>query len=170
MYGYKGDGFKAGNPDFEIYRFFPNLSTNYGLLSGPAFSISYAISGILIGLLIKKFNRRMLISFAAIIWSLSSIVSGTTNSFSILFLMRFVLGCFVSATEPVGFSLVGDYFPKNMRGTANSIIGTASYIGSASAALVLFLTRAFGWRNAYFCTGGFGLLIGLLGLIFIKDP
>ena len=54
MYGYKGDGFKAGNPDFEIYRFFPNLSTNYGLLSGPAFSISYAISGILIGLLIKN--------------------------------------------------------------------------------------------------------------------
>jgi MFS family permease len=84
--------------------------------------------------------------------------------------MRFILGCFVSATEPVGFSLVGDYFPKNMRGTANSIIGTASYIGAASAALILFITRALGWRNAYYCAGGFGLFVGILGLTFIKDP
>jgi len=170
MYGYKGEGIKAGNPIYEIYKFYPSLPANYGLLSGPAFSISYAISGILMGLLIKKYNRKMLISLATIIWSLTSIISGTTNSFAVLFLMRFLLGCFVSATEPVGFSLVGDYFPKNMRTTANSIIGTATYIGSASAALILFLTRSFGWRKAYLCTGGFGLIIGILGLIFIKDP
>jgi MFS family permease len=57
-----------------------------------------------------------------------------------------------------------------MRGTANSIIGTASYIGAASAALILFITRALGWRNAYYCAGGFGLFVGILGLTFIKDP
>ena len=46
--------------------------------------------------------------------------------------MRFGLGCFVSATEPVSFSLVGDYFPKKMRGIADSIIESALYIGSES--------------------------------------
>lgn len=145
MYGYKGEGFKAGNPEYEIYRFFPSLSQNYGLLSGPAFSISYAISGILMGILIKKLNRRVLISLATIIWSLTSIISGSTNSFAVIFIMRFILGCFVSTTEPVGYSLIGDYFPRTMRGTANSIIGTASYIGAASAALILFITRDLGW-------------------------
>ena len=122
------------------------------------------------GLLVKKYNRRLLISLATILWSLTSIISGSTNSFAVLFLMRFIFGCFVSATEPVGYSLISDYFPKNIRTTANSIIGVASYIGAASAAMILFVTRAVGWRKAYYCSGGFGLLVGTLGLIFIKDP
>lgn len=52
MYGFKGEGFKANNPYYEIYREFPEMTGLYGLLSGPAFSISYAVAGIFMGNLI----------------------------------------------------------------------------------------------------------------------
>ena len=133
MYGYKGEGDKSG-PDFEIYKFFPEMPSMYGLLSGPSFSISYAVAGIFMGMLIQNYNRKYLLAGACAIWSLSSIVSGTTNSFAVLFFMRFLLGLFVSATEPVGFSLIGDLFPTNLRTTANSVLGAGTYLGSSSAA------------------------------------
>ena len=134
MYGFKGEGFKAGNPNFEIYNFFPEMSGYYGLLSGPAFSLSYAVAGVFISSLIHRSNRKWLLAGACIIWSSTSLVSSMTNSFAVIFAMRFILGLFVSATEPVGFSLLGDYFPAAYRTTANGILGAGTYIGSASAA------------------------------------
>lgn len=61
-------------------------------------------------------------------------ISSVTNSFAVIFAMRFILGLFVSATEPIGFSLLGDYFPAAYRTTANGILGAATYIGSAGSA------------------------------------
>lgn len=60
--------------------------------------------------------------------------------------MRFILGLLVSATEPIGLSLIGDYFPRKIRTTANSVFGTGGYLGSASSVLFVFITKHFGWR------------------------
>jgi MFS family permease len=84
--------------------------------------------------------------------------------------MRFVLGLLVSATEPVGLSLIGDYFPKKIRTTANSVFGTGGYLGSASSVLFVFITKNFGWRWTYIFSGGFGIFIGLISLLFVKEP
>ena len=170
MYGFKGEGFKAGNPDFEIYKFFPEMSNWYGLLSGPAFSLSYAVAGIFVASLIQRSNRKLLLAGACIIWSTSSLVSSATNSFAVIFAMRFILGLFVSATEPVAFSLIGDYFPASIRTTANGVLGAGTYIGSASAAQFGYSTKAYGWRAAYATAGGFGAIVGLLSLLIMKDP
>lgn len=140
------------------------------MLSGPAFSLSYAVAGLFMGTLIQRFNRRNLLAGACIIWSLSSVLSGLTSSFAVIFLMRFILGLFVSATEPVGFALLGDYFPIAMRTTANSLVSTATYIGGASSVQYLITTQAFGWRAAYLISGVFGLIAGIISLLVIKDP
>jgi hypothetical protein len=58
IFGFKGDGIKAGNPDFEMRTFFPELLDNYSLLSGPAFSVSYSVAGIFMGLMVDKVNRK----------------------------------------------------------------------------------------------------------------
>lgn len=150
--------------------FYPEMSKYYGLLSGPTFSISYAVAGIFMGMLISKYNRKTLLTGACIIWSLSSIVSGTTSNFAVLFAMRFILGAFVSVTEPVGFSMIGDYFPRSLRTTAASVLGAGTYLGSAASATHLFATKAFGWRGAYLHAGIFGTIIGLIGLLTIRDP
>jgi len=111
IYGFKGTGIQAGNPHFEIGAAFPEMASQYGLLSGPAFSISYAIAGIFMGLLVDKYNRKNLLAGACIIWGLTQIISGSTSSFAVMIGMRFILGLFVSMVEPAAFSLMGDYFP-----------------------------------------------------------
>lgn len=122
------------------------------------------------GLIVDKMSRKKVLVGSVLIWSASTMVSSATNSFYVLFLMRFILGMFVSATEPAGYSMLGDYFPKSKRTTANAIVGTGAYIGSGLASLLIMIVGAYGWKAAYAFKGGIGLIIGLLGLLFIREP
>ena len=139
IFGFKGDGIKAGDPFFEMRSAFPTMLENYSLLSGPAFSISYSVAGIFMGLLVDKVNRKSLLAAACIGWSITSLISGSTSSFTVLCLMRFITGMCVSATEPAAFSILGDYFPKRLRTTANSVMNTATYVGSGIASLIVLI-------------------------------
>ena len=170
IYGFSGTGIKAANPIYEIQMAFPELATCYGMLSGPAFSISYAISGIFMGLLVDKMSRKRLLVLAVIVFSASTMVSSVTSSFYVLFLMRFILGMFVSATEPAGFSMLGDYFPKSVRTTANAVLGTGAYLGSGFSALLILIVGSYGWRAAYAFNGALGLLVGVIGMLVIREP
>ena len=146
------------------------MAANYGMLSGPAFSISYAFAGIFIGLLVDNVNRKKLLLSAIFIWSASTVISGTTSSYGVLILMRFILGLFVSATEPLGFSLLGDFFPRKFRTTANAVIGTGGYIGGGLSSLLIVVIAKFGWRGAYLINGGIGLAVAAMGLLLLKEP
>ena len=170
IYGFSGTGIKAANPIYEIQMAFPELASSYGMLSGPGFSVSYAIAGIFMGLLVDKISRKNLLVLSVCIFSASTMVSSATNSFYVLFLMRFILGMFVSATEPAGFSMLGDYFPKSVRTTANAILGTGAYLGSGFSSLLIIIVGTFGWRSAYAFNGLLGLAVGLLGLLIIREP
>lgn len=158
------------NPDYEIGLVFPSMAANYGMLSGPAFSISYAVAGIFMGLLVDNVNRKKLLLSAVFIWSASTVISGTTSSFGVLIFMRFILGLLVSATEPAGFSLLGDFFPRKVRTTANAIVATGSYIGAGLSSLLIIVIAKFGWRGAYLVNGGIGLAVAALGLLLLKAP
>mmetsp|Transcript_38 Transcript_38/g.69 ORF Transcript_38/g.69 Transcript_38/m.69 type:complete len:197 (-) Transcript_38:109-699(-) len=170
VFGFKGDGVKAGDSFYEIKSAFPELYANYGLLSGPAFSISYCIAGLFMGILVDKVNRKTLVSTACIVWSLSTILSGFTDSFYVLCLMRFVLGMSVSCTDPAAYSILGDYFPKRLRSTSNSIMNTANYIGAGISSLIVLVVAKFGWRFSYQLVGGMGLVFGLLNLFLVREP
>ena len=103
-------------------------------------------------------------------WSITSIVSGSTNSIIVLCLMRFILGICVSATEPASYSILGDYFPKRYRTTANAFMNTASYLGAGLSSLIVLIVANYGWRVSYISVGLMGILIATAGLLFIKEP
>jgi sugar phosphate permease len=70
---------------------------------------------------------KKLLCGAVIAFSMSTVISATTSSFAVMLLMRFFLGALISATEPVGFSMLRDLFPRTVRTASNSIVGTGSY-------------------------------------------
>ena len=170
VFSFQGDGLLAGNPKYEIRAAFPQLFANYGLLSGPAFSVSNAISGIFVGMLVDKANRKTLLAVACLLWSITSLVTAQTNSFAVLCFMRFLLGICVSATDPTAFSILGDYFPKKMRTTANSFMTTACFIGYGLSTIVILLIQRFGWRQSYTIIGSAGILMSIVGFLVIKEP
>ena len=52
VFGFLGDGVNAGSTFYEIRSAFPQLFANYGLLSGPAFSVSFSFAGLFMGMLL----------------------------------------------------------------------------------------------------------------------
>lgn len=95
---------------------------------------------------------------------------GTYNSFVALALLRFLHGAFSSATKPLAFSMVADYFPQDKRSTANSILSGANFVGIALSSMTIILIKNVGWRNSYITMGALGLIGATLATIFIKNP
>ena len=76
----------------------------------------------------------------------------------------------VSATEPTAFSILGDYFPKRFRTTANSLMNTAHYIGYGLSTLLILSVQRFGWRQSYIIIGSAGIIMSIVGFLIIKEP
>ena len=116
------------------------------------------------------FSRRLLISIAAILWSITSIGTSFSNKLIFIALNRFLLGVFEAFAPPAVFSMIADYFPPEKRTTANAIISLAIFVGAGLASITTIFIGSFGWRLTYFCIGCFGITVGLIALIFIREP
>lgn len=122
IYGFQGEGAKLGDPAFEILSAYPNMDKYYGVLSGMAYSVPMSICGLALGMLKGGFNRVFLMSVALALAGATQVLSGSVNSLLCLSAMRVMHGAFNSITQPLFFSLIVDYFPKDQRGTANAVI------------------------------------------------
>jgi len=141
--------------------------TYYGILSGLAFAASYSICGIFAGILSDIVNRKMLMAFVCIMWSLCTLLSGIIESFSILFVMRFLLGFFESAFNPCAYGIIADYFHPESRTTANSIFNLGIYLGGALSSISVLMIGGWGWRTTYDIIAFIGIGSGIVGFIFI---
>ena len=54
--------------------------------------------------------------------------------------------------------------------TANSIVAASSYIGAGFCSLSVLLIDRVGWRQTLQTIGNFGVAVGLLNLLFVKEP
>ena len=84
--------------------------------------------------------------------------------------MRILLGVLESFSNPLAYSLVRNFFPPNQRSTANSIIGSAIYLGSAISSLSILIIDEFGWRISFYVAGAFGAVSGLLTILVVREP
>lgn len=121
-YGYTGLGDAYKNGFFEMSTYFPELKVWYGLLAGVIYTIPYAGFGLIAGKLSDGVDRRLWLGICVLLASATMGVSYFTGSFTVLAIMRIIHGCLNSASNPLSFSLIADYFPPDKRSTANSII------------------------------------------------
>ena len=67
--------------------------------------------------------------------------------------------------------MISDYFPKEKRATAISVLLLAppigAFLGSAGGALI---AQAYGWRTAFVIASLPGFLLGLLALLTVAEP
>lgn len=169
-YGYTGLGELAGSPLYEISSTFPQLKSWYGLLTGFIYTIPYASFGLVAGKISDSVNRKLFLAICVALASCTMGVSGVTTSFVTFSAMRVLHGMLNSASNPLSFSLISDYFPPDKRGTANSIIQAGNYIGVGVSSLSIMLISKFGWRASYMVMGATGLFFSLLTLLGIKEP
>jgi len=167
-YEYKGSG---DINKYEISKAIPNFTqTKFGFLSGAVFTIFFSVTVLFSGVLSDNMSRRLLLSIASICWSLTCITTAFSQTFTGVAISRMALGFFEAFVGPAAYSLIADYFPPEVRTTAIGVYAFGIYIGVALSSLIVIMISLMGWRMAYAVTGVIGIGIGIVCLLFIKDP
>jgi MFS family permease len=159
--------------------------TQVGLLLGPAFAGTFALSGLLIGRLVDRGNRTAIIAWGVAAWSVMCTACGLANTFGQLFAARFGVGIGEATLSPSANSLIADYFPPEKLATAMSLFTSGVFIGAGLAYLIGGLVLeavstaapwqlpVFGevspWQRVFILVGAPGLLLSLLALT-VREP
>jgi MFS family permease len=139
-------------------------------LMGTAFLLVYALAMVPMGLWADRGLRKVVIGTGVAIWSVATLFTGLARSYLQLVVTRGVLGIGEASYFPAGTALLGDLWPKRLRGRvmafrdAGATVGIAvGYIGGGIVA------QNFGWRSAFYFTAIPGLFLALL-VLTMREP
>ncbi|MGH8561818.1 MAG: MFS transporter, partial [Nevskiales bacterium] len=110
--------------------------TQMSLLMGFSFALFYTICGIPLGRLADSKSRRTIIAVGIFFWSIMTAACGTARHYWQFFLYRMGVGVGEATLSPSAYSLIADYFPREVRATAISVYSMGIYIGSGLAFLL----------------------------------
>jgi MFS family permease len=143
----------------------------YQVLAGPVFNNLYPLAGIIMGILADKFNRKILLGLSLLFWSVATGLTGFSQYYWMLVVFRMLLAIGAAGCTPFAVSLIADYFPQELRGTALGIYYWGIYIGySFSYALGNQINIALNWRWVFFISGLMGIALVPLVLFTVKEP
>jgi MFS transporter, ACS family, glucarate transporter len=135
-----------------------------------AFMLGYAIFQVPWGLLGDRFGPRRMLAAAALIWVITTALTGWGAGFVGLVVLRFVLGAGQAALYPLAARAVGNWMLESERAFAYSIIIAAAAAGSAfTGPLIAWSMVAFGWHVAFYLCSGLALGIGGLWYAYASD-
>lgn len=158
--------------------------TQFGLLHGYGFALTYAIFGIPFGRLVDRRNRRNIILVGLAVWSALTALSGFATSYEMLFVLRIGVGIGEAVLAPAAYSLLVDYFEPGKRGRAVSIYYMSMAVGYGGSlflgALLLRMLPPSGlylpgfmaldpWR-LLFLTAGLPGFVACLLVLTLKEP
>ena len=140
------------------------------LLSSTSFVIFYTLLGIPFGRLADKIERKKIIGFGLVAWSVFSGLTGFATDFWTIFACRVMVGIGEATLGPAALSLLSDFFPKEIRATAQGIYSSAIAVGSGLAFLLGgWIAEAMGWRYAFYLLGFPGVLVAVF-VFMLKEP
>ena len=123
-------------------------ATTIGLIAIPQLLIAMAIV-IVFGYLGDHVNRIVLIVTALSIWAVSAFGTAIAGTVWLLLIAR-MLAATSRGANGVNTSLIADYYPTRVRGTAYSIYSSANLWGAGLAAIFAgYVGQHWGWRVAF---------------------
>jgi ACS family hexuronate transporter-like MFS transporter len=148
-------------------------NTQVGMLAS-ALSLTWAISGFLIGRLSDRTgSRKAIIVVATLAFSLCSFVSGIASSFLMLLGARLLMGFAEGGVLPISQSLTAFEVSPERRGLAMGVMQNlgSNLLGSTAAPLLLVaIATAYGWRSAFFVAALPGLVLAAAIWLFVREP
>lgn len=160
--------------------------TQYSLLAGLAFSLFYAIMGIPLARIADSRNRRNLITWGIVVWSMMTALCALAKNFWMLFFARVGVGVGEAALGPAAYSMITDYFPKTLLARALSVYmlgvtlgsgfaymlggSVVAYVQTLGTVTVPILGPMHGWQMTFLIVGIPGLLVALLLRTTVAEP
>ncbi|CAB1247018.1 MFS transporter [Clostridium sp. WLY-B-L2] len=126
-----------------------------------AFYISYAFIQVPGGWLSDKFGSKVVIIISILMWSVFTMFTGFSWSFTSLLIIRFMFGIGEGPYTAASLSETSEVFDYRDRSKATSSMLSSNYVGSAIAPIIVApLIIALGWRATFH-------IIGILGIAFV---
>ena len=145
--------------------------TQLGLLTGIAFALFYASFGLPIARWADHGNRRNIVSYALVVWSLATSAGGAAQNFLHLFIARMAIGVGEAGCIPPSQSIISDYVPKSRRTGALSMQTSGAFFGMAIGLMVGgWLSVQFGWRITFLLLGLPGLVLAVIVRFTLRAP
>ena len=135
-----------------------------------AFFLGYALFQIPGGLLADKFGPRKVIMVALSWWSVFTALTGMTSSLINMLTIRLLFGIGEGIFPASVWKVLGSWFTKKNRTTANALVISAIAMGPALTPLILApLIARYGWRFCFYFLGILGIICVLLAKRYIYN-
>jgi ACS family hexuronate transporter-like MFS transporter len=153
----------------NVLREFSMTEWDYALVVGVflgAYAVMYAGSGYVVDRLGTRRGFALFVS----VWSAAQVLSGLALGKWSLMATQCGLGLAEPGNFPAGVKTAHEWFPPHERAAAVGIFNAGSSLGAAlGAPVAALLTVHYGWRSAFFFTGGLGFVWLVMWLI-INPP
>jgi MFS family permease len=154
-----------------------------GFVQGPAFTLLYSVLGIPLGRLVDLSNRRRLIVFGVLTWSISTSAFGLAQTYPQMIAARAFVAIGEAVLVPASYSLFADLFEPRSLGRAMSTFVTGAVIGSGGGLIItgalfgVFTAHptALGaplapWRLTFLCMAVPGIVVACLVWRLVIEP
>lgn len=156
---------------FELLKSEMNMTDVQLGIVGGAFMWVYAAFGPVAGLIGDRLKRKTLIIGGLVFWSLITIATALSTTYSHLVLFRALEGFGEAFYFPASMSLLSDYHGPATRSRAMSIHQSSVYAGTiAGGSVAGVLGQHYGWRSSFYLFGSLGVLLGVVLLLLLREP
>jgi len=133
-------------------------ATAYGALAA-GFYFAYAFCQLPAGALSDRFGGKLVLGIGALLWSVSTLMTGFVQGFLGLFILRMMLGMGESVAFTTTSKIIASNVPRAQMGLANGLIGFGYLVGPAVGTLLGgFMMARWGWRATFVTFGAISLL------------
>ncbi|HVM74473.1 MAG TPA: MFS transporter [Candidatus Saccharimonadales bacterium] len=136
-----------------------------------AFFWTYALSQLISGWLVDRFNVNLVFAAGFALWSVATALTGVVHLFALLFALRLLLGLGESVAYPSYGKILALNFSDEQRGLANSVLGSGLLLGPGFGFLLGgMLIARLGWRPFFLSLGFLSLLWLVPWFIYMPRP
>ncbi|MBL8361535.1 MAG: MFS transporter [Rubrivivax sp.] len=154
-----------------IKKEFALSDTQLGLLTGVAFSIMGGLASVPLARWADRGNRKWIIGGSLAAWSLMTAASGVASNFVQLLAARMGVGIGEAGCIPATHSMLGDYYPRDLRPRALGIHSAGTYLGALGGMLGGgILLQTVGWRAGFVWLGVAGVVMAVIFHLTVREP
>jgi len=145
--------------------------TELGLLTGLAFALMGGIASVPLARWADRGNRKWIIGGALAAWSVMTAASGAATNFVQLLAARVGVGVGEAGCIPATHSMLGDYYPRELRPRALGIHSAGTYLGALGGMLGGgILVQTVGWRAGFVWLGVAGVVMAAVFHLTVREP
>jgi ACS family glucarate transporter-like MFS transporter len=134
------------------------------------FNVGYFIFQIPGAFMIERLGTRATLAISLITWSVFTALTGVANSLMMLAVIRFFFGIGESPVFPAGNSFFANWFPKEERGKANSLMNAGAFMAPIFAPpIVVAVVTSMGWNMAFYLCGLLGIATAVVWYVCTRN-